>query len=245
MPDYNFTAKARIPTRPLSYEDKDLAEAKELVVDYINGRVYVCDVNKKLVDITSSVTTVVEEVIKEIQKDPSSMEDVVKDTTISLPSGDTVTIEAGLIDALTRIKELEDALGIIKDEQGKITLKVKASDVETDDNMQFVSKKEKETWTAKADISQTTTTIKGGESNWTATEEDGDTFYTQNVTVADITVDDYPVVDVQLSDVYKTAMEQLNNYAYIYKILTYNGSIKIYAVKPTEVDLTIVMKIDR
>ena len=55
----------------------------------------------------------------------------------------------------------------------------------------------------------------------------------------------FPVVDVVLSEDYETAMKELDSYSYIYKILTYDGKITIYAIKPIAVDLNIVLKIDK
>ena len=43
-----FTATARIPTRPLSFENADLREAKEIVVDYENHIIYISDNNTDL-----------------------------------------------------------------------------------------------------------------------------------------------------------------------------------------------------
>ena len=56
---------------------------------------------------------------------------------------------------------------------------------------------------------------------------------------------DNPIVDVLLSEDYNTAMDQLNSYAFIYKITTFDGSIKVFATEPTEVDISLQMKIDR
>lgn len=246
MPDYNFTATARIPTRPLSYENKDLAEAKELIVNYKTGQVFVCTEDKTIVDITSSVTTVVEEVIKEIQKDPSSIESAVKDTEITLPSGTTVTIEAGLLDALAKLEELQKSLGYTKDSDGNITLKIPAKDVVTTDDMQFTSKTEKSNWNEKTAISPIALTILGGESNWTAVEDNGNTYYTQTVSTGSVAITPSncnPIVDIKLSDAYETAMNEIKNYAYIYRIDTDSNSIKVYATEMTNIDINIIMLI--
>ena len=239
MADFNFTASARVPTRPLSYENKDIAEPKELIADYINHELYIKDTDGNIVNVTASVSTVVQEVITQIKEDPS----FIVDTTIELPSGESVTIDNAIIDALTQIEELQESLGLIKDETGNITLKIQASDVVTSDDKQFVSKEEKEAWNAKTDTIQLTMSIAAGEDSWTT--DNGEAPYKQTINNTTIKESDYPVVDVKLSDVYATAMEELNNYAHIYKILTFDGYIEVYAVKPTEVALSIIMKIDR
>ena len=50
-----FTATTRVPTRPLSYANKDMAYRKELMIDYTNGLIYVVDENGTIIDVTQSV----------------------------------------------------------------------------------------------------------------------------------------------------------------------------------------------
>lgn len=51
MADYNFTATARIPTRPLSYAKYNLALEKELLADYEKHKLYMSDINGNVVPI--------------------------------------------------------------------------------------------------------------------------------------------------------------------------------------------------
>ncbi len=240
MSEYSFTATSRIPTRPLSYDNKDLAEAKEILVDYNSHEIYVCGINGQIVNVTASVTKVVQEVITQIEKDST----IIGESTIELPDGTSVILNEALLKAIVDIEELQESLGLIKDEEtGNIILKIPAADVVTDNNKQFVTAEEKRTWNNKTDTIQITASIPAGEDMWTST--DGEAPYTQKVIVTDIKETDYPVVDVRLSDIYADAMEELNNYAYIYKILTYDGYIMVYAGEPTERALNIIMKVDR
>lgn len=239
MSEYSFTATARIPTRPLSYDNKDLAEAKEILVDYNSHEIYVCGVDGQIVNVTASVTKVVQEVMTQIEQDSA----IIGESTIDLPDGTSVVLNEALLKALTEIEELQESLGLVKDDLGNIVLKIPASDVVTDSSKQFVTAAEKESWNNKTDTIQLTASIPAGEDKWTSTS--GEAPYTQKVNVAGIEETDYPVVDVKLSDIYADAMEELNNYAYIYKILTYDGYIMVYAVKPTEKALNIIMKVDR
>lgn len=238
MPDYNFEAKARIPTRPLSYANKDLADNDEVVIDYEKSRIYIHH-NGIFNDVTASVAAVVEEVNKEIEKNPEKITNTIK---IEIPGsgGEKVTIDTAIIMALTSINELKDVLNY---DSSKKTISVSPSSIKTDANNRFVTDAEKKAWNAKADMTRLTAVIKGGDSNWTAT--DSKEPYTQTITIADMKESYYPVVDVVLSDDYDTAMDELSNYAYIYKILTYDGSIKIYATHPTKINVSIVMKIDK
>lgn len=68
--EIKFSASARIPTRPLSYENKNLAEKKELVVDYENHKVYISDVNGNLIDITESLKINFNELEKLLKEKP-------------------------------------------------------------------------------------------------------------------------------------------------------------------------------
>ena len=93
-----FKATSRIPTSPLSYENKDLAEPKEILVDYTNYKIYVCDVNGEIHDITTGISTSISSSITNtIESDPS----IITGVKITLSNGDIVTIEQAIIKALT------------------------------------------------------------------------------------------------------------------------------------------------
>ena len=91
-----YRADARIPFRPLSYEYKDLAEPKELVVDYENHNVYISNINGELVDITAGIT-------EAISKNPN----IITDVKITLPSGEEITINEALVKSITEMISLE------------------------------------------------------------------------------------------------------------------------------------------
>jgi hypothetical protein len=57
MDSPNFDVKARVPVRPLSYDNKDSATPKELIIDYTKGKVYVCDENGIIIDISVNSDT--------------------------------------------------------------------------------------------------------------------------------------------------------------------------------------------
>lgn len=232
-------AFSRIPTRPLSMDNKELAEPKEILADYKKHELYICDLDGKIVNITASVTTVINEVMNQIDKDPT----IVTEAEIELPSGKTVTIEKALLDAIAQIEELQDSLGVTTDEEGNVALKIPATDVEVTDDRQFVSSSEKKNWDKKTESVRMTAQISSLETDWTDT--DGGAPYVQDIDIADMKEEYYPVVDVTLSDDYDTAMKELDSYLYIYKILTYNGKITVYSSKPIAIDLNIVLKIDK
>ena len=103
-----FTATSRIPTRPLSYENKDLVEKEEILVDYTNHKIYVCDTNGEIHDITAEISSTVisSSITDTIEKDPT----IVTGVQITLPNGDIVTIEQALINALTGMLPLSGGI---------------------------------------------------------------------------------------------------------------------------------------
>ena len=66
--------------------------------------------------------------------------------------------------------------------------------------------------------------------------------FTQTITIAGITVNDNPVVDVVPDAVYETATAQIADYGKIYKITTANNSITVYASEATTVTIPIQLK---
>ena len=68
--------------------------------------------------------------------------------------------------------------------------------------------------------------------------------YIKSISIENILESDNPIVDIQLSDDYETSLKELNEYSKIYKILTYDGYIKIYAKEPVSIDLNIILKIN-
>ena len=96
---------------------------------------------------------------------------------------------------------------------------------------------------SKSSVHNVTATISSAQESWVLDSDKG--AYIQTIKLADILETDYPIVDVCLSDNYNTALSELNEYGKIYKILTFNGYIDVYANAPTSVDLNIILKIDR
>lgn len=256
-----FEATARIPCRPLSYDNSTMAEPKELIIDYVNHTLHLCDINGDIVDITLSLDSIMEQLESLIdQKIKDAVVDgdnsnILKEITIVLPDQTTIIAETAIIESLTTIRELKETI-----KTGEAIDTIPAEKVIESTEKQFVSEDDKKKWDDAADsvnsleetinnigsivdIFTIQATIAAGEDAWTSTNDAEP--YTQTITVADILSIDNPVVDVLLSEDYNTAMGQLNSYAYIYKITTFDGSIKVFATKPTEVSINLQMKVDR
>ena len=203
-----FNATNRIPSRPLSYEYRDLAQPKELLVDYNSGIIYVVTATKEFINITDAI------------KDQISMDaDSVRDVEIDLPDGAKVTIEAGIVQALTELDTLQDTVSELANSISNL-------------------KAYNETGVLILDA-----TISADADDWSDT--DGDAPYKQTITLEGILETDYPIVDINLSDDYGTAVDELESYGRIMKILTFDGYIEVYATEPTSVALNIFMKTDR
>lgn len=243
----DFPATARIPCRPLEMAYKDLAEPKELLVDYSTGKISVCLADGTFVDI--------ENIIKEIIKEDSSISESIQ---IEI-DGKMYTINTIIAQQNANIEELKQALGYYEDElgnvkfdlldkiasidpeTGKVIFNITTTDVKETTEKQFVSAEEKAAWSKSTHPEILRATILSGSQAWTGS----DAPYTQDVTVEGILETDTPVVDISLGDIYDIIQKQLDSYAYIYKILTFDGYIRVFASQPTEDDLTVQMKVDR
>lgn len=368
MADSNkqFTAENRIPSRPLSYELRDLAQPKELLVDYDKGLIYVVTAQKTFINITDAI------------KEQISMDaDSVRAVEIELNDGTTVTLESGMIQALSEIDSLKTTtseLSTAKDDHEKRikslesgsasderveainqqletmsttvnehTTKIGALETEVDEaasaaanaasaastaqntanaakstadanktsitseitqrenadtalresidavsdevstlagtvdtNKTELENKDTELANSISSLSDTVTanknsldnkntsqdqaiqalqsynekgililnaTISADTDDWSDT--DGDAPYKQTITLEGILETDYPIVDIDLSDDYGAAIDELESYGRIMKILTFDGYIEVYATEPTSVALNIFMKTDR
>ena len=111
---YKYTASSRIPVRPLSYESKALALPKELLMDYKNAKIYICDVNGKIVDITAKMISQTNQIISDTLKSTES-EEIIKNIDITLDDGTIVTIEGGIISLFNQLANTNNSLNSLKD----------------------------------------------------------------------------------------------------------------------------------
>jgi hypothetical protein len=100
---YNSNSMGRLPVVPLSYEFKDFAKIRELVVNYTTGDVYVKTDSGELVNICASISTM--EKFAEYLKTNS---DIVSDLTVTTPDGAQDTVENVLNTFYSRIEDLNN-----------------------------------------------------------------------------------------------------------------------------------------
>ena len=219
MPEYNFNSNARIPFRPLSYDNKDLAEAKEVVVDYVNATVYIVTADKEFINVTASATQILQEVLNKIEQDPS----IIGNGSVTLESGEVITIQ----DAITNINET-----------------VSNIDKSVADHETRIKKLENGAssggGTASITYLQATVSSAG---SWTALGDNS--AYYQDIVVTGVLSTDRPTVDVVVSESFATASTQLNEFSKIYKITTAVDMIRVYASAALDSDITLQLKIVR
>lgn len=97
-----FNPTFRLPTRPLSYDNKDIAQPKEIVVDYTTGHLYVSDVNGNLLDTSLNINDI-EQIIRD---NP----DAVTEAIITLEDGNTITVKEAILGILSSISSMTSEL---------------------------------------------------------------------------------------------------------------------------------------
>lgn len=246
-----FTATARIPCRPLSYDNKEIANPKEFIIDYTAHKLYLSDVNGNIVDISIDIDSIKDQLEELIKKNNAN---ILKEITITLSNGDTIIAETAIINCVEQLIEIKNQI-----KNGELIDTLPAEKVVESNERQFVSAADKEKWNSASDkitnlkntidnlggltdVFMTSCIVKSGVSAWTKVS---DIQYTQTITVDDILETDNPVIDVSVSDDYSAAENQLINFDYIYKITTANKSIKVFATKYTDTTLTLQIKVDR
>jgi len=93
----SFTANTRLPTRPLSYEYKDIAYNKELMVDYTTGEIYIKGTDGTIYNITEKVSEAVQKYIKD------HPEVITQAIEIVIPGGQIVKLEDAIINIYTEL----------------------------------------------------------------------------------------------------------------------------------------------
>ena len=54
-----FEATTRLPFRPLSYENVEMAYNRELIADYTTGNLYLKDDNGEIIDLTEKISQII------------------------------------------------------------------------------------------------------------------------------------------------------------------------------------------
>lgn len=226
----------RIPTTPLSYENKDLARNREVLVDWSNGELYLKIDDGSFISITQTVYNAI-----------SENGDLGDSITITIEgageSGGDLTLNLGefsnmIYNTLEEFREQLKNFANIDEETGEVT--IKPDSIVTDSEHRFVTDTQISLWNGKA--SKVTFNSQIGTA-WTGSAAP----YTQTIQLAGILATDEPVVDVLLSDSvsYQTAMDYLEAWGSIYRITTQADQITVYSSKNTATVIPIKLMVVR
>lgn len=221
MAEYNFEATARIPVRPLSDENRDLALAKEIIVDYVNAAIYIKTANGDIINVTASATQILEEVMNKINEDPT----IITSGTVTLPSGDVITLSKFVTNVTNDIDTLDS----------KVTdLDKRVTNLESNSGGS--------TGSGSTSVQNMTLTVSSA-GTWTAVTDS--TGYYQDIVATGMLATDTPIVDLVASESYAAAEVQITEFGKIYKITTAADIIRVYATSQLSSDITLQLKIIR
>lgn len=138
-----FTANTRVPTRPLSYENRNMAYNKELMIDYKTGLIYVVDENGNIIDVSKPV-------YEKLLADGNIKDGIV----VEIPNPDNpdetiiVTIQESITAIISRIEVVESNIETIRKKLDSITfddsgnIQIDIDDIETSTGRQFVTQEQ-------------------------------------------------------------------------------------------------------
>lgn len=236
MATREFEATTRIPTRPLSYANKEMAYNKELMVDYTTGNVYVKGEDGVIYDISQNISNII------IQN--PSFSDALKVTYTNFENQEvTVTINEAVIDLVEQIKknkEVIDAITGQSSEPGSVTIQIKPGDIITDEDNQFISQTQLNEIEQKVTLQYVVCTLTVG--GWIGSEAP----YTQTVTCTGATADmNRPTIDINHTDgeTYENAMKAEDAWCNVYRAVTGQDTITVYSSEKPEVDISMVVEL--
>ena len=226
-----FTATTRVPTRPLSYANREMAYRKELVVDYTYGLIYVVDENGNLIDISQKVYEKLVENgdigsgnITVVVPNPDNPEE---DLIISLQ--EAITDILSKIDAISdNIEKIQEIVNIFTNEEGEI--EISAGDIVTDATHQFVTQLQLQQMAQKVSMSEVIVTINPANVSGSSAP------YVATVAVAGVHPDyPAPILDISYTnDLHATNEQEEDAFFNIYrcKITTANEATIYFREKP-------------
>lgn len=230
-----FEAKTRLPFRPLSYENVDLAYERELIADYTTGNLYLKDDNGDIIDLSEKISqTIIES------------GDIAQYLNVTYTGFDgqekTVTINAAVIDIVNKVKEQQEVIeAITGDESGSstVTIQIKPGQIVVDENHRFVTDTQLNEIAQKVSITEVICTVP--KIGWIGSSAP----YTQTVACQGALENmPRPTIDINhtSSESYDDAMTADDNWCYIYRATTGANTITLYASEKPEVDLSVFVQ---
>lgn len=233
-----FQAMSRIPFRPLSYENVDLAFDKELIADYEKGNLYLKDAHGNIIDLTKSIAQL-------LTQDQTFVENL----TVNVIGPDGKEIEVRIDEHLAEItKQITDMQKVVdaitgKDgadgADGEIKVIIKPGQIIQDTNHQFINSTQFTELTNKVSIDDVIITIPA--SGWSGAGP-----YTQTVAcVGAKTNMPRPTLDINHTDseTFDNAKKADEEWTKIYRAKTGENTLTIYATEKPSVDLSAVVQL--
>ena len=231
-----FVAKTRLPTRPLSYENKDLAYNRELIADYTTGNLYLKDDTGNIIDLSQKISQTIIE---------SGQIAQYLNVTYTGFDGEetTVTINAAVIDLVNKIKEQQEVISAItggSSEPGSVTIQIQPGQIVVDENHQFVTNQQLNEIAQKVSITDVTCLLPA--TGWIGSAAP---YYQTVACTGALETMPRPTIDINhtSSETYENAMTAEDNWCYIYRAVTGNNTITVYASEKPEVDLSFVVQL--
>lgn len=226
-----FEAKTRLPFRPLSYENVDLAYNRELIADYTTGNLYLKDDNGDIIDLSEKISqTIIEsgQIAQYLNVTYTGFDGQEK----------TVTINAAVIDIVNKIKQQQDAIDAITGGSGG-NIQIKPGQIVTDSNHRFVTDTQLNEIAQKVSIKEVICTVP--KIGWIGSSAP----YSQTVACQGALAEmPRPTIDINhtSSESYENAMTADDNWCYIYRAVTGANTLTLYASEKPEVDLSVFVQ---
>lgn len=244
---------ARIPSRPLSYDMVDLAFERELILDYDKGILYMKDEQGNVRCITNAIVT---QVINEIIMNPDDFNFahniVIINNGEKYPLDDFINTLKNLLDILKELlgyKEIPEINPDTGKEEDKSILQViedilarlKALEDKNDKLREELQGQIDELRATKTSTYETSVIVPI--TGWTTITENKD--YSITINVENILSTDRAKVYPLYSSDYNTMLNEMGSYGNIYRVLSNNNSITIYARGIPKIQFTIGLEIPR
>lgn len=232
-----FQATTRLPFRPLSYENVDLAYNRELIADYTNGNLYLKDDQGQIIDLSEKISQIIIE-----------SGDISKYLNVTYNGFDgeetTVTINAAVIDLVNKIKEQQQVIDAITGDEGgggsSVTIQIKPTQIVLDENHQFVTKQQINELAQKVSITDVQCLLPA--TGWIGSKAP---YYQTVACQGALETMPRPTIDINHTsgESYENAMTAEDNWCYIYRATTGNNTITVYASEKPEVDLSFIVQL--
>ena len=233
-----FKATSRLPFRPLSYENVDLAYNRELIADYTTGNLYLKDDQGQIIDLSQKISQVIIE---------SGQISEYLNVTYEGFDGEetTVQINVAIVDLVNKIKEQQQVIDAITGQESggggtSVTIQIQPGQIVTDENHQFVTNVQLNEMAQKVSIKDVECLLPA--TGWIGSAAP---YYQTVACQGALETMPRPTIDINhtSSESYENAMTAEDNWCYIYRAVTGANTITVYASEKPEVDINFIVQL--